>query len=373
MKATVRCILAYPFDTGLVLDFRKLVKASKEELSEYSKYLLEAKAPIETLKATVGGVKVLPDMEELECEVSEIVYSFGTGILQVSFILETDLDKLPDIADNAEKVMIKDQTIMQYCQERAAQAIIRLKKFAAIDYGTVLAERQVYPIFIIEKLQTKIENADKFVKENAKVILGIVGGESEWEKLSTFALESSRIKNFGYYSDEVIVVQDSGAFLYSRTENETILQLLQLAYAQYWKLRAYKHVLDVRLEKAYTLLNEVRKLSPFSMFGPQFGAITNRIFEAASDKLRLIDYIEDISDIPRISEDWHLAKVYGTASDMFGIEKLYKIVVDKANEMENAYESVHHVLASSQANFLEMWIIVIFLVDLLLIVALAAK
>lgn len=368
MKATVRCILAYPFDTGLVLDFRKLVKASKEEMSEYSRYLLEAKAPIETLKATVGGVKVLPGMDDMDCEVSEIVYSFGTGIIQVSFTLETDLDKLPDIADNAEKVMIKEQTIMQYCQERASQAITRLKKFASIDYGTVLAERQVYPIFIIEKVQNKVENADKFVKENAKVILGIVGGESEWEKLSTFALESSRIKNFGYYSDEVIVIQDSGALLYSRKENETILQLLELAYAQYWKLRAYKHVLDVRLDKAYELLSEIRKLSPFSLFGPQFGAITNRIFEAASDKLRLIDYIEDISDVPRISEDWHLAKIYGTAGDIFEIDKLYKIVVDKANEMENAYESVHHVLASSQANFLELWIIVLFIVDLLLLV-----
>lgn len=368
MKATVRCILAYPFDTGLSLDFKKLARASKEVVSEYSKYLLEAKTPIEILTGTVGGVKVLPKMDELECEVREIVYSFGTGIVQISFSLETELENLPDLADSAEKVMVKNETIMQYCRERAAQANARLKKFAIRDYGTTLGESQIYPIFIIERMAGKVENADKFVKENAKVILGIVGGESEWEKLSAFALERSEMKNYGYYSDELIVIQDSGALLYSRKENDIILQLLELAYAQYWKLKAYKHVLDVRLENAYELLNEVRKLSPFSMFGPHVKLITNRIFEAAGDKLRLIDYIEDISDVPRISEDWHLAKLYRTASEMFEIDKLYKIVLDKVNEMENAYESVHQILASSQANFLEMWIIVLFVVDLLLLV-----
>jgi hypothetical protein len=58
-----------------------------------------------------------------------------------------------------------------------------------------------------------------------------------------------KLKNFGYYENELILIKRFGAAV-SSAESQTILDLIRLAYALYWSLRAYNFLLEKEIDKA---------------------------------------------------------------------------------------------------------------------------
>ena len=368
MRAKIKCLLVYPFDTGLDLDFEKLLSYEGGKIVAADRYYLEKKTPVKVFATSLEGIKLRGKSLAPEGRLEMSIYSFGMGMAMVSFSLEKEIKDLIEIAEGANRVEIEKKNILEYCSQLSRELIINLEDYAIRKYETRLEEEDIYPLFVMEEIPQGTKDVETFVKRNERLLLGLMGGERDYRKFSDYVIKKNPIQNFGYYQDELIIIQDSGSLIHSPAMADTILSLVNLAYAQYWTLKAYNYLVERRLERSYELLSKARLLKTRSLYGLQTKKIRDQIFEAYESKLELISLIRDISDVPKISEDWHLSRIYESLSQTFGLGELFNIVKEKIDEIEKAYQSVQEMLSTRRFTNLELWIIILIALEILIIV-----
>lgn len=368
MRARSKCLLVYPFDTGLDLDFEKLLSYEGGKVIEANRYYLEKKTPVKIFTTSFEDIRLKGKPLTAQGALEISVYSFGTGLATVSFSLIKEIKDLVKIAEGANRIEIEGRNVLEYCSQFSRDLVINLEDYAIRKYETRLEEEQIYPLFVMEEIPQDHKDVEAFIKKNEKLLLGLIGGEPDWRRFSSYVTEKNRIQNFGYYKDELIIIQDSGALIHSPTMADTILSLVNLAYAQYWTLKVYNYLVESRLERSYELLSKARLLRNWSLYGLQIKRIRERIFEAYESKLELISVLRGVSDVPRISEDWHLSRIYESLSQTFGINELFNIVKEKIDEIEKAYQSVQEMLSTRRLTNLELWIVILIAFEILIII-----
>lgn len=333
-------VLLFPFDLGLELDFTgKETQAIVQEVSTHE------------LPALSLGGKFF-----LNAKAESHLYRFGVGIIQINFELDCDLNECAEISCNAEKFFVGKMTISEWCQSCVNELITRAESFAIHRYDLRLKETEFFPIFIFS--QSEIKNADAFIRENYKALYGIVAGEPNFDMLSDFVFQKEPIGNFGYYENELILLKRFGAVI-SSSEFETILDLMALAYAQYWSLKSYHFVLDSEADTAKKLLENLPPYYKFWEIPARYRKFSTDAIDFGKDKLSIVDSLYNVStNIPKIDSDWHLRMIYKDVTKVFNVDELYKTVEIKLDRIEESYNQAREFLST---NFFILLDIIFFL------------
>ncbi len=296
------------------------------------------------------------------------IYGFEVGLLIVRFRLARDLPRLADIACDAERIEIHGRPIYAYADERAASVREALRPFARQAYEARYDERDVYPIVVLPPAPD-VADAEAFIRTNEAAIVGIVGGEDDWERLSSYALARSEVRNLGYYVDELVVAKEWGALVSSAFEEDAIIGLVLLAYAQRWALASYNHLTNHRQNEALRLLSAAKALrGGFGLFERgDLRDLTRRLFEASEDRIALVTAIRDFTSVPELTQDWHLHSLYQELAKIFFLNELYRVVASKNEDLERAYASIHDHVQQSRLVTLELYMLVLILLEGLLL------
>ncbi len=369
------CLLAVPFDIDIELDFEALAaRCSGRPEGVVEPPLTGRNAPFVTHRGR--DLAVALDLAELARDAREEVwiYPFEVGLILIRFRAEPDLAVLADLACKAERIEVKGRPIYAYCDERAEAVRTSLKPFSSDTYETRYDERDVYPIMVLAPGFPGLGGADggdaeAFLKAHEARILGIVGGEDQWERLSRFALEKGGVRNLGYYSDEVIVAKEWGALISSRDEEAQVTALVLLAYAQRWALQSYNHLTNHRQEEATKLLAAARVVRRrMAIFrGREIQRLASHLFEASADRMALVSGIRDFTSVPELTQDWHFHGLYQELSQTFIVPELYRVVLAKNDDLERAYATIHDHLAESRVFAIEVLMVVQVLLEGLLL------
>ncbi len=377
-------ILAIPFDLDLELDVQKV-------RAHYGRR--DGAAPSEGAAAGAGagsepplagrnapivvgrdeGRTVSLDGEELSTSAREEVwiYGFEIGLILVRFRLRRDLARIARVACAAERIDVGGRPIYAYADDRAASVRRELQACGCTRgrYEVLYTERDVYPVVVLPP-GPDLKDAEAFLAENPGATIGIVGGEDQWERLSPFALSRSEIKNLGYYQDELIIAKEWGALISSRDEERGILALVFLAYAQRWALQSYNHLTNARQDEALRLLAQAKGASPSPLLsGRRLRAIAAKLFGANEDRIALLNAIRDFTSVPELMQDWHLHNLYQDLAKTFFLNDLYRLVVQKNEELEKAYASVHSHLMSSRLFAVEVYMVIVVALEGILLLA----
>ncbi|MBI4217841.1 MAG: hypothetical protein HY610_01855 [Elusimicrobia bacterium] len=322
-------VLLFPFDLGLELDFmgqqtQKIVHAiSQQSLSPVS---LQGK--IFTASRAQSHL-----------------YRFGTGIIQINFHMDDDLNACADLSCNVEKISVGKTSIFAWCQSQVTELLQRAEVFAAHRYDLRLTDSEIFPIFVFSPEQVK--NADHFIRQNYKSFYGMVTGEPNFDMLSDFVFKKEPLGNFGYYENEMILLKRFGAVI-SSSESETILDILALSYAQYWSLKSYHFVLDSELDQAQKLLQDLPPYYQFWKIPSRYQRFSRDAIDFGKDKLSIVDSLYNVStNIPQIEMDWHLRTLYKDIAQIFNIDELYKTVEIKLNRIEESYNQAREFLSTN--------------------------
>jgi hypothetical protein len=358
-------LLAVPFDIDLELDIERLRR--ERPVPEKGPALTGRNAPLITHRAadiavSLDGVEIARGARE------EVwIYGFEVGLIIVRFRVERDLPRLADLGCDAERIELGGRNVYAYADARAAEVRASLRPFARETYEVLYQERDVYPIVILPP-GPDTADASRLIRENEAAIVGIVGGEDDWARLSPWALQKSEIRNLGYYVDELIVVKEWGALVSSAFEQQLIVGLVLLAYAQRWALSSYNHLTNHRQNQALRLLAESRQLRPFLGFvgARPIREIASKLFEASEDRIALVAAIRDFTSIPELTSDWHLHNLYQELARTFYLNELYRVVASKNEELERAYAAVHDHLVQSRLASLELFMVVLIVLEGLL-------
>jgi hypothetical protein len=321
--------LLFPFDMGLELDF------TGEDAMEFFK----------ELSIHRKGVLDCEGKLFAQTEFSTQVYRFGVGIIQISFETDEDINYLAALSTKIEKIHIGKMSIIAYCQSLVEGLIQKSAKYATYRYERRLTEGELFPIFVFA--EPPAEDADIFISKHQKALFGLLAGEARYDSLSNYVLEQEKLVNFGYYETEMVLIKRFGAAVYSE-ESSTIMEMIKLAFAQYWSLRSYNFILDHELETSQKLLGKLPPYYKFWMIPGAYQTFSTEALDFDRDKISIVDSLYNVvSNIPKVESDWHLSKLHQSVNKVFNIEDLYKTVETKIERIAESYNSARDFLSTN--------------------------
>jgi hypothetical protein len=327
MKSKVS--LLFPFDMGLELDFTG--KDAREFFKEIS--------------ARRMGVLTAEGRTFSETEFSTQVYRFGVGIIQVTFEVDGDLTFLANLSCRIESIHVGKMSILAYCESLVEGMIQRATKYATYRYEQRLTENEILPIFVFSEQPAR--NAEDFILRHQKALFGLLAGEANYDALSSFVLDRDKISNYGYYENELILIKRFGAAVFSQ-ESSTILEMIKLAYAQYWSMRSYNFLLDHELETSQRLLEKLPPYYKFWLIPQAYQRFSNEAMDFDRDKISIVDSLYNVvANIPKVESDWHLRTLHQTVNKVFNIEDLHRTVEMKIERIEESYNSAREFLSTN--------------------------
>lgn len=326
----VQLHLLIPFDLGLELDFgdQRTQGLIKEMDSRWVKDL--------TLEGELLGT----------AEAVTRIFRFGVGVIQITLPLaDISLERCARLAQRTERLYAGKNSLSAFFQLIVQDVVAKASAFATYAYERRLEEFDVFPVFLLEEFTR--ENAELFLKRYYKELFGIVSQEPEYERLSSFVLEQERLRNIGYYENELILIRRFGAVVAS-SDTKTILRLITLAYGQYWSLKSYNFFLDEELAKAQRLLEGLPPYYKFWLMPQNYQRFSVAAIDFGKDKLAIVDSLYNLStNLPQIEEDSYLRTVYQWIEKVFNIEESYKVVETKLDRIESSYNSARDFLATN--------------------------
>jgi hypothetical protein len=145
----------------------------------------------------------------------------------------------------------------------------------------------------------------------------------------------------------MMLVERFGAMVYSR-EADTLLNLLKIAYSQYWSLKSYNFILDHELDDAQHALENLPPYYKFWKIPSQYQRFSVEAMDFGRDKLAIVESLYSVGPtIPRIDADWHLRMLYASLRRVFTIEELYKMVDTKLERIEESYNTAREFLSTN--------------------------
>lgn len=327
MKTTVHILI--PFDLGLELDFvGPDATAVAKEIASH---------PIRQLS--------FEGRRFSDVQLTAQIYKFGIGLVGLSFSMEGELDYFTALSCRTETLIVEGVPINQWAKSMVDGVISGAQKFASHAYDRRLEDVEPFPLFMFEN--GSVPDAEEFVKQHQKALTGIVSGEPNYDALSAFVLEQEKLRNLGYYENELILIKRFGAVV-SSAEADTIADLIRLAYALYWSLRSYNFFLEKEIDHAQALLARLPPYYKFWAMPSRYQTFSKEAIDFVRDKLAIVDSLHNVqANIPRIESDWHLRTIYKNVEKEFDIDELSQSVDTKLSRIEDSYNSARDFISTN--------------------------
>ena len=171
--------------------------------------------------------------------------------------------------------------------------------------------------------------------------------------------------SLSYYEDDVVVLTWDRAFVLEPAPNSTdIADVLEVANAQLLELRYYDELLDDELPRMYDRVADTRRALR--------GLGRRRYAALAAELHRLVAEVTEITErvdnALKVTEDVYLARVYGTALELFRVRTWGAAVDRKLSIVRDTYTALYDEAATARAELLEIAIVLLIVFEILLAV-----
>lgn len=130
----INVYLLFPFDMGLELDF--VGKDTKEIFKEiYSRRMQNLTFEGKIFSNPISTIQF---------------FKFGTGLIQISFVMQGDFAACAHLSCNAEHISAGKTRIVPWCKSLVDNLINKAQRFATYKYERRLDEVDLFPIFSLE-------------------------------------------------------------------------------------------------------------------------------------------------------------------------------------------------------------------------------
>jgi hypothetical protein len=173
---------------------------------------------IEMPRTALGRVTLEGEAIAAEAKLATRVYRFGTAIVRVSFQREAwTLGDIARVSALTEQVQIDGKTVLQIAEEVGREIRAKLLPYALARYAILLGTTEAYPVVRVGTLEESSPTGDVFVEAERRILTAITGIPGRLpSRLSSFALETSPLRNLGPLEDDVVVIREAGALTTSR-------------------------------------------------------------------------------------------------------------------------------------------------------------
>lgn len=246
---------------------------------------------------------------------------------------------------------------------RLAQQVVAELKSHFIRPQEQLPEEEAYTVFCIAPPLTGRDGmpvtAESWFQSHRREIAALLTQESEGVRLSKQESEESTGRYLSYYDNDLVVIDWDAALLVDEPGDfDETLYIMELANLQLAELEAYDRILDNALERSYRDLSD-------------------RTLRSRADTLRqlreiridLARFNDELSNITKFFGDWHLARIYEKLASRFHLGDWHRNIEGKLKTLADLYQLLKQDQTNRWMMILEVTIILLFVIDLVVLVA----
>jgi hypothetical protein len=246
---------------------------------------------------------------------------------------------------------------------RLAEQVVTELKSHFIRPQAQLPEEEAYTVFCITSPLKGRDglpaSAENWFQSHRREVAALLTQEAEGERLSRQESEESTGRYLSYYDNDLVVIDWDAALLVDEPGDfDETIYIMELANLQLAELEAYDRILDNALERSYRDLSD-------------------RTLRSRSDTLRqlreiridLARFNDELSNITKFFGDWHLARIYEKLASRFHLSEWHRNIEGKLKTLADLYQLFKLDQSNGWMMILEVTIIVLFIIDLVILVA----
>jgi hypothetical protein len=246
---------------------------------------------------------------------------------------------------------------------RLAQDVVAELKAHFIRPQPQLPEEEAYTVFCLAAPVLNPDgqpvHAESWFQTHRRQVAALLTQESEIDRLSKQEAEESTARYLSYYDNDLVVMDWDAALLIDEPRDfDETLYIMELANLQLAELEAYDRLLDDALERSYRDLGERPLRSR--------GDILRELREIRIDMARFND---ELSNTTKFFGDWHLARIYEKIASRFHLGDWHRTIDGKLKTLDDLYQILKHDQNNRVMLWLEIAIVVLFVIDLVVLVA----
>ena len=260
------------------------------------------------------------------------------------------LDQLPQASKQ-----IYDVALEQHAREQVELLIQQILPAIVRPELSDLVED--YFVFILERFDQPC-NADSLLAQQANVLAQVLHFDTE--KLSEHQRKEALSRAISYYERDLVVIDWNAAIIYD-TDYADTLNVLELLNVELLEAR----YMDAQLDKRIKNYEGIIQKQP-AWFMPLSIPYRQSINELAELRLESSVLAERVDNALKLIGDLYLARVYSAASERFYLPTWDASISRKLDIIANLYQVLTDRVNSSQAQMLEIIIIMLILIEIFL-------
>lgn len=189
-------------------------------------------------------------------------------------------------------------------------------------------------------------------------LVPLLSGETR--PLSPRAREDLLKHRFSYYEDDLAVVTWDRAFVCEPRGDLDVVDILEVANAQFLEFRYYDELLDDELPRMYEMVRKARRgLNILS--SRRFADLARRLYTLVAEVTELTEKAENVL---RVTEDVFLARVYLAALGIFRLPTVSSSVQRKLGIIRDTYTALFDEASGARGEVLELAIIILIVIEI---------
>jgi len=226
--------------------------------------------------------------------------------------------------------------------------------------GAMLSED--YLVFAVTELAVPM-TAERLIAEHGSDIAQLLRGERQ--PLSSQEREEVLRSRISYLEDDLVVPAWNAAFLYDREPSvRAAIEILEVANSQLLELRYHDELLESELTRSYAELQQPRWTDRLA--GRRHTRAALHLHTLFIDVNDLTDRMENAV---KFVGDMYSARLFGLVAGRLGLDRWKRNVEEKLKTLDDIYRFAVEQTGMSQANLLELAIVLILVLELALFFA----
>ena len=305
-----------------------------------------------------GAAVGCPELEGFRVRVK--FFDYGVTALMLSRAFSGSWEDLLGLG----QLLIESEPLEQRAGEACRDPVNRFTAEMRNTRTSFLTED--YLVFAVAEFD-RPTTADDLVDQHGADIAQLLRGERQ--PLSRQEREEILRNRLSYLADDLVVAAWNAAFVY---DNEpavlAAMEILEFANSQLLEFRYHDDLLESELTQIYAELQHPRWIDRYA--GRRHTKQALRLHALFIDVNELTDRMENAL---KLVGDVYSARLFGIVSARLGLERWKRNVEEKLKTLDEIYRFAVEQTGMSQANILELVIVLILVIELVLLLAGIAK
>ncbi|MFO0903083.1 MAG: hypothetical protein U0939_08800 [Pirellulales bacterium] len=278
---------------------------------------------------------------------------YEVGVVAISIAVAVDASSLSELASWHHPRLRDGGSLDAWTRDLCGEVCASLGP--ALLRSSVPSQPEAYTVFCLAEVDA-VDAAVWFDRER-RAIAGLLA-QADPQALSEPQIdESLRIHRSYTRGDFVVVDWDASLVVEQDGYFDDVLYVLELANLQLEEFRVMDERLDRHLERAYRDLERAR--------GGMWRAPTAMLAWLRQFRIDVTKLADEVSHITKFFGDWYLARVYLGARERFHLDPWRLSVDHRLQKLDELYRMLHADVVERRMLWLEVAVVVCFIVDLL--------